>query len=161
YADNEEKAVLLQAALHAVGVDSDVALVSGKQAGGLNPKFASLTQFTHDVVLVPQSSGIAITLHPPVSYAPFGFIPWPASGAGALFLKAGQGEVGALAVRNELSTSKYQVSVKPRPDAKAEVEIEARLTGEDAIDEREKLAPYSESARGDYLKRWLERALPG
>jgi uncharacterized protein DUF3857 len=161
YADNEEKAVLLQAALKVAGMDSDIALVSGKDAGTLNPKFASLTQFSHDVVVVPQSSGPLTVLDPTVSYAPFGFMSWRDSGAGALFLKGGQGEVGALPVKNELSTTKYQVAVTPRADAKANLEIEARYTGEDAIDSREVLVPYSESARTDTLKEWLERALPG
>ncbi|MCI0407994.1 MAG: DUF3857 domain-containing protein [Acidobacteria bacterium] len=161
YADNEEKAVLLQAALKVTGIDSDIALVSGKDAGTLNPKFASLTQFTHDVVVIPQSAGPLMVLDPTVAYAPFGFMPWQDSGAGALFLKGGLGEVGTLPVKNELSTTKYQIAVSPRADAKADLEIEARYTGEDAIDNRENLAPYSESARAETLKGWLERALPG
>ncbi|PYQ09288.1 MAG: hypothetical protein DMH00_13290, partial [Acidobacteria bacterium] len=43
YADNEEKAVLLQAAMKAAGIASDIALVSGKDVGSLNPKFSSFT----------------------------------------------------------------------------------------------------------------------
>jgi uncharacterized protein DUF3857 len=161
YADNEEKAVLLQAALGVAGIQSDVALVSSKETGTLNPKFVSLTQFDHDVVVVAQPPASPMVLDPTVTYAPFGFMPWQDSGAGALFLKGGQGEVGVLPVKNELSTAKYRITVKPRPDAKADLEIEARFTGEDAIANRDELAPYSESARGDALNQWIQASLPG
>jgi hypothetical protein len=107
---------VLSPALKVAGIDSEIALVSGKDAGTLNPKFVSFTQFDHNVVVVPQATGHQIVLDPTVSYAPFGFMPWKDSGAGALILNAGQGELGVLPVKNELSTSKYRITVKPRTD---------------------------------------------
>jgi hypothetical protein len=113
------------------------------------------------VAAVSRPDGSIQYLDPTVTYAPFGFVPWRDSGADVLLLKGGEGVVGALPVKNELSTTKYKITVKPRPDAKADLEIEARFTGEDAIDLREDLAPASESARVDYLKEWLSEARPG
>ena len=136
-------------------------LVSGKDSGSLNPNFFSLSQFTHVVAAIPRPDGSLQYLDPTVAYAPFGFVPWRDSGADALLLKGGEGVVGALPVKNELSTTKYRITVRPRPDAKADLEIEARFTGEDAIDMREELAPASETARVDYLKKWLSEARPG
>jgi transglutaminase-like putative cysteine protease len=161
WADNEEKAVLLQAALKAAGIDSNLALVSGKNAGGLNPKFFSLTQFTHVVVLIPQGAGSPTVLDPTVTYAPYGFMPWQDSGAGALFLKEGTGEVGTLPTKGELSTTKLKVNVKPRPDGKADLDIEARFTGEGAISMREDLAPVSEALRKEGIGNWLENGRAG
>jgi len=160
-ADNEEKAVLLLGALRALGVEGFPALVSGKDYGSLNPKFFSLSQFTHVVAGIPRPDGSVEYLDPTVAYAPFGFVSWRDSGADALLLKGGQGEVAALPVKNELNMTKYRITVIPRPDAKADLEIEARFTGEDAIDMREEMTPASESGRGDYLKKWLSEARPG
>src|SRR2546425_7265274 len=49
-ADNEDKAVLLMTALKAIGIESYTALVSGKDGGSLNPKFFSMSQFTHTII---------------------------------------------------------------------------------------------------------------
>ncbi len=160
-ADNEEKAVLLLAALRALGVDGFPVLVSGKNEGSLNPKFFSLTQFTHTVAGIPRPGGTVRYLDPTVAYAPFGFVSWRDSGADALFLRGEGPEVGKLPVKNELNMTKYKITLKPRPDAKADLEIEARFSGEDAIDMREELVPASETGRVDYLKRWLSRARAG
>lgn len=154
-ADNEEKAVLLWAALKAVGIDSSLALVSGKYAGSVNPKFFSLSQFTHTVVAVPRPDGTYQWLDPTLTYAPFGFMPFKDSGADALLLKSDEGELVSLPTRNELSTTKFRITVKPRPDGRADVEAEAEYTGEDAIEMRDDLAPAAETARTIYLQEWV------
>src|SRR5712692_10204602 len=71
-ADNEEKAVLLIAALKTAGIEARPALVVGKDYGSLNPKFFSFSQFTHTVAALPRPDGSYQWLDPTVSYAPFG-----------------------------------------------------------------------------------------
>jgi transglutaminase-like putative cysteine protease len=160
-ADNEEKAVLMLAALRALGVESFPALVSGKDEGSVNPKFFSLSQFTHAVAVVPGPGGALQYLDPTISYAPAGFMPWQDSGADALLLRENENGVVSMPVKNELSTTKFKVTVKPRPDAKADLDIEARFSGEDAIELREELIPASESKRNDFMKSWLSKARDG
>jgi len=161
FADNEDKAVLLMTALKAIGIDSYTVLVSGKNGGSLNPKFFSFSQFTHTVVALPQAGGSYLWLDPTVSYAPFGFVPWKDSGAEALLIKDGKGEMVVLPAKNELSAGRYKVVVKPRKDGSAEVEVEAEFTGEDAVDLREELVPAAESARKEYLEKWVVKRRNG
>ena len=160
-ADNEEKAVLLSAALKITGVDSFVALVSGKDAGPVNPKFYSLSQFTHDVVAVPRPDGSNQWIDPTVTYAPFGFMPSKDSGADALLLKTDQGELVKLPEKNELNTTKYGVKVTPRPDGKADLDVTVEYSGEDAAEMRDDLAPAAETARLAYLQHWVADRRPG
>jgi hypothetical protein len=160
-ADNEEKAVLLRAAFKAAGVDSHIALVSGKDSGSLNPKFFSLSQFTHAVVALPRPGGGYQWLDPTVAHAPFGFVPWKDSGAGALLIKDKQGEVIDLPVRNELSATRYRVTVSPLPGGRADLEVEAQYQGEDAIELREELLPIGEEARKTFLQTWADDERPG
>jgi hypothetical protein len=155
-ADNEEKAVLVLASLRAAGLDGTLALVSGKDGGTINPHLFSPSQFTHTVVLWTRPDGFQQVLDPTVSYAPFGFVSWMDSGADALVLKPGSARIQQLPVKNELSATKYHVRLTPRDDGKAELEIEARFTGEDAIGLREDLAPAAESARKSRLESWLD-----
>ncbi len=159
-ADNEDKGVLLAAALKVIGVDPVIALVAGREGGTLNPNFFSLSQFTHAVVGIPQGTGM-MWLDPTVAWAPFGFVPWKDSGAAALLLKGLQGELITLPAKTELSASRYRATVRPRMDGRAEVEIEAEFLGEDAIEMREELAPASETARDEFLKEWLGDRRPG
>ena len=160
-ADNEDKAVLLMTALKAMGIDSCTALVSGKDGGSLNPKFFSMSQFTHTVVAVPQLGGSYLWLDPTISYAPFGFVPWKDSGADALLIKDGKGEMITLPAKSELSASRYKVIVKPRKDGRADVGIEAEFIGEDAVDLREELVPAAETARKTFLEKWVEEKRSG
>ncbi len=160
-ADNEEKGVLLLAALKAIGVEAQAALTAGKQKGALNPKFISLSQFTHAVVAVPQPGGAFLWLDPTITYAPYGFMPWKDSGATALLVSKDKGEIVSLPVKNELSATKYRVTVRPRRDGKADLEVEVECQGEDAIDLREALAPAAESARLSYLQDWVVRHRAG
>jgi hypothetical protein len=154
-ADNEDKAVLLMAALKTVGIDSYAALVSGRNGGALNPKFFSLSQFTHAVVAVPQAGGGYLWLDPTLTFAPFGFMPWKDSGAEALLIKGKEGEMIALPSKNEISASRYRVTLKPRADGKADVDVEAEFLGEDAIDLRDDLAPAAETARLAFMQKWV------
>jgi uncharacterized protein DUF3857/transglutaminase superfamily protein len=160
-ADNEEKAVLLSTALKIAGIDSFIALVSGKDAGSVNPKFYSLSQFTHDVVAVPKPDGTNQWIDPTVTYAPVGFMPSKDSGADALLLKTDQGELLKLPEKNELNTTKYSVKVTPRPDGKADLDVTAEYSGEDAVEMRDDLAPAAETARLSYLQRWVAARRPG
>ena len=95
-ADNEEKAVLLLTALKAIGVDASAALVVGRDRGSLNPKFFSLSQFTHAIVALPQPEGGFTFLDPTISYAATGFLPWYDAGADYLLIRGPQGEFGTL-----------------------------------------------------------------
>ncbi len=79
----------------------------------------------------------------------------------ALLLKDKKGELVELPTRNELSSTRYQVNVTPRPDGRATLAIAAEYKGEDAIDMRDDLLPLSESARTAYLQDWLEQRRPG
>lgn len=159
-ADNEDKAVLLMTALKAIGIESQPALVSGKDGGSLNPKFFSLSQFTHTIVALPQPGGTYQWLDPNVAYGPFGFLPWQDSGAEALLIKDPKGEIVTgemvtLPTKNELSTSRYKIGVKPRKDGKADVEVEAEFLGEDAVDLRSEIVPAAEATRKEYLEKWV------
>jgi hypothetical protein len=160
-ADNEEKAVLLLAALKTLGIEGQAVLVSGKDSGSVNPKFFSLSQFTHTVVALPKPDGGADYVDPTVSYAPYAFMPWRDSGANALLVKGGQGELIDLPTKTELSTTRYRVTLKPKTDGKAEADVVVELNGEDAMDVREDLVPASETARSDWLKEWLDDRRPG
>ncbi|HEU4401611.1 MAG TPA: DUF3857 domain-containing protein [Candidatus Polarisedimenticolia bacterium] len=161
-ADNEEKAVLLAAALKALGVDSWIALVSGKDKGGLlNPKFFSLSQFTHAVVALPGAGGTMQWIDPTITYAPFDFMSWKDSGAGALLLKNDQGELVHLPDTSTPSATKYKVTVTVNADGGADLAVEAEYLGEDAVDRREDLAPAAETARLSYLQAWLAAKRPG
>ncbi len=165
-ADNEDKAVLLMTALEIIGIESDVALVSGKDGGSLNPKFFSLSQFTHTILAVPQPDGTYQWLDPSVANVPFGFVPWQDSGAEALLIKDPKngivtGEMVTLPTKSELSASRYKSSVKPRQDGRADVEVEAEFLGEDAADLRAELVPAAESARKEYLESWVAKKRNG
>jgi hypothetical protein len=160
-ADNEEKAVLLAAALKAIGVESHLALVSGKHAGTVNPKFYSLSQFTHVVVAVPQPDGTMLWIDPTVTYAPFGFLPSKDAGADALLLKSDEGELVTIPEKSEPGATKHRVTVRPLPDGKAELQVETEYSGEDAIQMRDELAPAAEAARLSYLQHWVADQRPG
>ncbi len=160
-ADNEEKAVLLMAALKTIGVSAQAVLVSGKDEGSVNPKFLSPSQFTHVIVAVPQAGGGMQWIDPTVAYAPMGFMPWKDSGADALLIEGGRGELTALPVKNEISVSRYKAIMRPRADGKADLDVEAEFLGEDAIDMRDDLAPASEEARRSYLQHWVAERRPG
>jgi hypothetical protein len=160
-ADNEEKAILLMAGLKAAGLDGKFVLVSGKDVGSLNPKFYSLSQFTHVVVAINGQGGARLFLDPTVSYASFEFTPWRDSGAGALVINGTQGELVDLPVRNEVSSTRYRETVKPSKDGKAEVQLEAQYLGEDAIEMREDLVPAAAAARETFIKEWLGEHRPG
>jgi len=160
-ADNEEKAVLLMAALEAVGIRSDATLVAGKQKGTLNPNFFSFSQFSHTIVAVPQADGSTMWLDPTVAYAAAGFVPSKNSGAQVLLIKDRTGKVSQLPTKNEASATRYEVTLKPRADGLSEMTLVAELTGEDAIDLREELIPISETARKERLERWLKNQQEG
>ncbi|MCZ6696177.1 MAG: DUF3857 domain-containing protein, partial [Acidobacteria bacterium] len=155
-ADNEEKAVLLNAALKKNDVESYIALVVGKDVGSLNPNFTSLSQFSHAVVAIPKSGGGYLWLDPTVTYAPFDFVPWEDSGAQALLLKKTGGELIDIPIKNSLNTTRYRVTVTPNPTGRAALEIEAEFRGEDAIDMRDRILPVGDNERKKYLQAWLD-----
>jgi len=160
-ADNEDKAVLLIAALRSMGIQANLALVVGKHKGQLYPTYPSLSQFSHVIVAVPQPDGSAFWLDPTVTYAPFGFMPWQDSGAGALYITDDGSALINLPRKDEISATRYDINLKPRPDGKADLDVLAEYEGEDAIEMRQELAPAAESARTSYLQEWLREARPG
>jgi hypothetical protein len=160
-ADNEEKAVLLLGALKSLGVEGDPVLVTGKNLGSLNPKFFSMTQFSHVIVALSGAGGNRDFLDPTVSYAASGFVPWRDSGANAVLLHANTAQVLDMPVKNELSLTRYRLNVKPGRDGRADVDMQAEFQGEDAVDLRGELVPAAQAARDTWLKEWLERRRPG
>ncbi len=160
-ASNEEKAVLLIAALRSMSVPTNIVLVVGKTKGTLVSSFFSLAQFSHVMVAVPQPDGTALWLDPTVTYAPFGFMPWQDSGAGALYITDTGSALINLPQKDEVSRTSYQVTVKPRPDAKADLEVVAEYQGDDAIDRRQELVPGSDASRTEYLQKWVNDVRPG
>ncbi len=160
-ADNEEKAVLLVAALRSIGVPANIVLVVGKNKGTLYTTYYSLSQFSHVIVAVPQPDNTAIWLDPTVAYVPYGFMPWQDSGTGALYITETGSALINLPQKDEVSGTRYQVTVKPHADGKADLDVVAEFQGEDAIEMRQELLPASESARTAYLQGWLKKARPG
>jgi hypothetical protein len=160
-ADNEEKAVLLLAALKSLGVGADPVLVVGKDVGSLNPKFYSLAQFSHVLVALPAAGDTRQFLDPTVSYAPYGFVPWRDSGANGLLLHDNTAQVLDLPVKNELSLTRYRLTVKPGRDGRADVDLQAEFQGEDALDVRQALIPAAQAGRDTWVKEWLEKRRPG
>lgn len=160
-ADNEEKAVLLIAALRSMGVQANLALVVGKHKAKLHPTYPSLSQFSHVIVAVLQPDGSALWLDPTVTYAPFGFMPWQDSGAAALYITDDGSALINLPSKDEISASRYEITLKPRTDGKADLEVVAEYEGEDAIEKRQDLVPAADSARTSYLEEWLREARPG
>jgi len=160
-ADNEEKAVLFLAALKTIGIDGLPVLVASKEVGSVNPKFFSMTQFTHVIVALPKPDGTREYLDPTLSYAPYGFVSWKDSGAGALVINGKEGELIDLPTRLEVSATRYRVTLQPRTDGGADIDLQAEFNGEDAIDVREALVPASEAARETWIKDWLQARRPG
>jgi len=160
-ADSEEKTVLLLAALRSIGVPANIVLVVGKDKGTLYTSFFSLSQFSHVMVAVPQPDGTALWLDPSVTYAPFGFMPWQDSGAGALYITDTGSALINLPQKDEASATRYQVTVKPRPDGKSDLDVVAEYQGEDAIEKRQELVPASDTSRISILQEWLKDARPG
>ncbi|HXH27722.1 MAG TPA: DUF3857 and transglutaminase domain-containing protein, partial [Candidatus Polarisedimenticolia bacterium] len=160
-ADNEEKAVLLVAALRAIGLEPVLALVSGRDYGSVNPKFFSLSQFSHTVAGLPRPDGTMEWLDPTEACAPPGFVPWRDSGAQALILRGRQGELVDLPAKNELNTTRYRVTMRPRRDGKTELDVAAEFQGEDAVDLRELLRDVSEDERRSALQNWVQGERPG
>ena len=160
-ADNEEKAVLLVAALRSIGVPANIVLVVGKDKGTLVTSYYSLAQFSHVIVAVPQPDNTAIWLDPTVAYVPYGFMPWQDSGAGALYIAETGSALINLPQKDETSSTRYQVTLKPRADGNADLDVVAEFQGEDAIEMRQELLPAAESARTEYLQGWLKQTRPG
>ncbi len=160
-ADNEEKAVLLVAALRAIKVEPKIALVAGRHKGPLYTNYFSLSQFSHAIVGLPQADGSLQWIDPTVSYAPFGFLPWWDSGAPALLLDGQQSKLITLPTSSDTGASRYRMTLKPRSDALADIEVEAEFRGQDAVEMRQALVPASESERLDYLQDWVRRHRPG
>lgn len=160
-ADNEEKAVLLKAALKTLGIEADLALVSGKDSGDINPNFFSLSQFTHTIVGLRQPDGSLTWIDPTVSYAPAFFVPWKDAGAKALLLQGRKGSLIDLPAKQESSRTRYEIEVMVTGGSNAELKVEAEYSGEDAIDMRTRLAPVGSDSRTGYLVDWLNERVPG
>ncbi|HYV85722.1 MAG TPA: DUF3857 domain-containing protein [Patescibacteria group bacterium] len=153
-ADNEEKAVLLAGALQAVGVKTSMALVAGRDHGPLYDNFYSLTEFSHVIVFVPEGD-VGRWIDPTVTWAPFGFLSWRDSGAGALLLKPGGGTTVVLPQVTGVGLTRYDLTLRPRTDGSAEIEGTLFIDGEDAVEMRDDLIPASEVERHDMIRDWL------
>jgi len=158
-ADNVEKAVLLAAALKTIGVQAPIALVAGKDKGTLYSSFPSISPFSHAIVAL--GSGDATQwIDPTATNAPFGFMPWRDSGAGALLMNGEQVQVVTLPRKDETNTTRYGVTIRPKADGKADVDVVAEYQGEDAIEWRDELLPASEADRAKAVQDWVQKDLP-
>ena len=153
--------MLLVAALRSLDIPANLALVVGKDKGTLVNEFFSLSQFSHVIVALPQPDNSAIWLDPTVTYAPFGFLPWQDSGAGALYITDTGSVLINLPQKDVISATRFQVTAKPRPEGKTDLEVVAEFEGDDAIERRQELVPASESARAASVQDWLKEAHPG
>lgn len=160
-ADNEESVILALTALRLEKIEAYPALVSGNQAGTVNPKFFSLSQFSHVVLALPLPGGGYRWIDPSLKYAPMGFGSWRNSGADALLIKGLEGELITLPKMMERSLTRYDVHVKPRANGLAEVDIASTFIGEDAVEMRERWAPESTKAQSTDIEAWVHKSLPG
>ena len=88
-------------------------------------------------------------------------MPWQDSGAAALYITDEGSALINLPHKDEISATRYEITLKPRTDGKANLEVVAEYEGEDAIEKRQELVPAAESARTSYLEEWLREARPG
>ena len=160
-ADNEEKPMILLAALRVIGLEPMMALVAGWNKGMLHPDFYSLAQFSHDVVAIQGSDGSLQWLDPTATWAPYGFLPWQDSGASALLIKKDGAQLVTLPQSAQASLSKYDVTLRPRADGTSDLEAAVEFQGDAAVEMRGWLAPASEAARRTELEGWLKEKQPG
>jgi hypothetical protein len=162
-ADNEEKAVLLAAALRRLGLTPEIALVGARSKGPVYGNFYSLAQFSHGVVAIPGPSGTRTWLDPTATYASSTALPWYDAGASALLMhpEGAGGEVVQLPEGSDPAPTRYQVTVALRPDGPVEAEVTAEIPGDDAMDLRADLIPASETERRERLEKWADRLHTG
>jgi hypothetical protein len=160
-ADNEDKGILLMAALRSMGVRAQLALVVGRRKGRLNTAYPSLSQFSHVIVAVPQPDGSALWLDPTVTYAPFGFMPSQDSGAGALYITDEGSALINLPIKTETNGTRFAITARPGSGGMTELDVVAEYEGEDAIAMRQEIVPVAEAARTTFLEGWLREARPG
>jgi hypothetical protein len=163
-ADNEEKAILLAAALRSLGLKPEIALVGARSKGPVYGNFYSLAQFSHGVVAIPGSApGTRLWLDPTATYAASTGLPWYDAGASALLMhpEGAGGEIVLLPPGGDPPPTRYQVTVTLRPDGQAEADVTADLPGDDAADLRADLVPASEAERRQRLEQWVDRLHTG
>jgi Domain of Unknown Function with PDB structure (DUF3857) len=159
-ADNEEKAVLLDAALQAAGIDAHMAMVCAHERGGLYMNFPSLAPFTHDVVAATLKDGTVIWLDPTETHAPFGFLPSRISGAAALMIDATP-KLMVLPREAQPGRTRYTEDLSPGAQGGTGIEVEATFWGEDAMDMRDDLVPVGGEERTAVLQQWLRNRRAG
>jgi hypothetical protein len=161
-ADNEEKAVLLVAALRALKLEPMIALVAGLDKGPLYANYFSFVQFSHAVVALPRPDGSLRWMDPTATWTPYGVLPWRDSGAAALLIHTdAKAELVKLPESAASSLTQYTATVTPRPDGKAEIDAVVDLSGDDAADMRDDLVPESDADRRTGIQHWAGELLGG
>jgi len=161
-ADNEEKAVLLESALRALGLNPMIGLAAGLESGAVYANYFSFLQFTHGVVVLPGKDGKPRWMDPTATWTPYGALPWRDSGAPVLVLR--DDNTGELTKIPQVATdgrTRYTTTVTPRPDGKAVVETVVDLTGDNAAEMREAMVPESEADRRTRIVKWAGDLLEG
>lgn len=160
-ADNEERAVLMAAALRIADFPARIALVAGRDAGPLYQNFPSLTPFSFAVVLATLPDGTEQWIDPTLTWASGDFLSWRASGAPALLLdKRRKNPLVVLPTLIDTGMTRFDVKAAPGGGGRTTLQVEVTMLGEPAVEMREMLAPAGGGEREDRVREWLESLAP-
>ncbi|HUD70654.1 MAG TPA: hypothetical protein VMQ62_01725, partial [Dongiaceae bacterium] len=138
------------------GFPTRIALVAGRDAGPLYQNFPSLSQFSFAVVVATLPDGTEQWIDPTLTWAADDFLPWRASGAGALLLdKRRKNPLVELPRLTDPGLTRFDVQVAPHAGGRAGLTVEITLFGESAVEMRERLAPAGGAEREDQVREWL------
>ncbi|HKQ96378.1 MAG TPA: DUF3857 and transglutaminase domain-containing protein, partial [Candidatus Polarisedimenticolia bacterium] len=160
-ADNEERAVLMAAALRLAGFPSRIALVAGRDGQPMFQNFPSLSQFSFAVTIASLPDGADLWIDPTATWAPYDFLPWRASGASGLLLdKRRKNPMVSLPTRADTGLTRFDVRVTPTTGGRATLAVDVTFIGEPAVEMRELLVPAGATEREDQVREWLETVGP-
>lgn len=160
-ADNEERAVLMAAALRLAGFPTRITLVAGRDRGPMYQNFPSLSQFSFAVVIASLPDGTDLWIDPTATWAPYDFLPWRASGASGLLLdKRRKNPMVSLPTRTDIGLTRFDVRVTPGNGGRVALSVEVTFVGEPAVEMREILVPAGTTEREDEVRQWLETMGP-
>jgi hypothetical protein len=131
-ANNYEKAQLLWATLHALGVDAQIALVARESGASCDHTFPSVEWFNHAIVYVPRQAGLAdaLTIDPSCESCAIGQLPTWSSPREALILSM---TLRAASDEPETGAKFMRVSAPSPHSAMSDSDAIARLDATGAI----------------------------
>ncbi len=177
YGDCKDKATLLSAMLHEVGIDSYLVLAQVNR-GIVTPEFASAMTFDHAILAVPvpasesvqdlssvvetKKIGKLLFFDPTSTYTSFGYIPWYLQDNYVLVSTPQGGELVHLPLHVP-ATNKLirQSKLELHPDGSLSGTVEETWSGGEASDKREELLTASGTDRAKVLETFLASFLHG